>query len=364
MTKQGGSLLIELALVLMLLLGLSTGVGAWLKYKAEQQKAENLAHWMLSVQQGAQRYLDAYAPQLLQTSAAPAIIGFSDAWRPTVAELSQARFLAADFVANDQLSIQVQPAGCADEICHVEALISYAEPLLTPSGHVNLEATAQWLSQAQGKGYVVYEHTPHWLSGVSRRLANPPLGHSQSLAIGTVAMLASTDTTGSLYLRIKERRNPDFQANVDVAGSVRASEDLQAGRYLYLPSLGQTQAHCEHEGSISREQTQLLLCDQGVWVQLSSHSRLDSKQIKVFFEQVLNLGEQFLPTAAGGYYGESKDGRDSMACWLFNPITKDCSCPPNASEALKVGAKQVRTHYSSANSPDVRTIQLYGCMSS
>lgn len=364
MTKQGGSLLIELGLVLMLLLGLSTGVGAWLKYKAEQQKAENLAHWMLSVQQGAQRYLDAYAPQLLQTSAAPAITGFSDAWRPTVAELSQARFLAADFVANDQLNIQVQPAGCADEICHVEALISYAEPLLTPSGHVNLEATAQWLSQAQGKGYVVYEHTPHWLSGVSRRLANPPLGHSQSLAIGTVAMLASTDSAESLYLRIKERRNPDFQANVDVAGSVRSKEDVQAGRYLYLPPLGQNQANCEYEGAISREKTQLLLCEQGVWVQLSNHSQLDPMQIKVFFELVLNLGDSFLPLAAGGYYGESKESANSMTCWLFNPITQACSCPPQAAQALKVVDKEVRTHYSNSNYPDIRTIHLYRCASS
>ena len=364
MTKQDGSLLIELGLVLMLLLGLSTGVGAWLKHKAEQQKAENLAHWMLSVQQGVQRYLDAHATQLLQTPSATVLTGFSDAWQPTVAELSQARFLAADSVSNDQLSIQVQPAGCAADICHLDALISYAQPLLTSSGYVNLEATAQWLSQAQGKGYVVYEHSPHWLSGVSRRIANPPLGHSQRLAIGTVAMLASTDNTGSLYLRLTARRNPDFQANVDVAGSVRTTEDLQVGRYLYLPSLGQSESHCEHEGAISLEDTQLLLCSQGVWVQLSNNSQWDPMQIKVFFERVLNLGESFLPLAAGGYYGESRDGRDSMACWLFNPLTHACSCPANASRALPVGVKQVRTHYSSANSSDIRTIQLYGCLSS
>lgn len=364
MAKQEGSLLIELSLVLMLLTALSIGTATWLKHKADQQKTENLAHWMLSINQGVQRYLDTHAMHLLQQDGSTAISGFADEWHPTVEELAGARFLAEDFIDNHSITIQVQPAGCVAEVCHLEALVVYHQPLISSAGHIDLNATAHWLAQTQGKGYVVYEQTPQWLTGASRRLLNPLAGGTQALAVGTVALLATTDNADSLFLKLKDRRNPEFQADVDSAGSVRATEDLQAGRYLFLPSLGQVQQSCDQEGAITREQNRLLLCEEGAWVLLLSQAEIGPAQIKLFFEQVLNLGESFLPLALGGYYGQSRDGRQSMACWLFNPLTQMCTCPANAPRPVPVGFKQVRTYYSSSNYLDTRVIDLYGCMQS
>lgn len=364
MAKQEGSLLIELALVLMLMLALSTGAATWLKYRAEQQKTENLAHWMLGVQQGVQRYLDTYATHLLQQDSSTAISGFVDEWHPTVAELVAAQFLAADFVYNSQISIYVQPAGCAIDTCHLDALVVYEVPLITPKGHIDLEATAHWLAHTQGKGYVVYEHRPQWLAGASRRLLNPLAGQTQALAVGTVALLASTDNADALFLKLKDRRNPHFQTDVDSAGSLRAAQDVQAGRYLYLPSLEQAQQSCTQEGAISREQNRLLLCEEGVWILLSSQSIYDPAQIKLFFEEVLNLGPSFLPLAQGGYYGKSKDTVRTMACWLSNPLTQACSCPAGFTNVVSVGSKRLRTYYSNASYSDTRMLELYGCMAS
>lgn len=364
MNKQQGTLLIELGLVLVLLIMMSTGVGAWLKYKAEQQKIEHLAHWMLSVQRGVQRYLDANGVHLLQHDTVTQIEGFIDEWRPTVNELVVAQYLAADSVVNSHVEIHIQPAGCGPDMCHLDAVIAYTKPLLTRAGHIDLDAAAHWLIHTQAKGYVVYEKTPQWLTGAARRLANPLLGQAQPFQVGTIAVLSSTDNSDSLYLTLRERRNPSFQADVDIEGYVQAKGDVRSGRYFYLPSLGEPQMQCATEDAISRKEKQLLLCQNGVWVQLSNYSLTDPQHIKAFFEAVLGLETESLPLASGGYYGMSRGGYGYPACWLLNPLTKFCACPQGTTGARVGGAIHLETYYSGSNFPDTRSISLYGCMGS
>ena len=347
MKTQKGSLLIELSLVLGLLLLLSVGAATWLKHKADQQKVENLAHWMLSVQQGVQQYLDTNRQSLLQTSGSVSIAGFVNKWRPTVAELASTGFLARDFVSSNALQIQVQPVGCASDICHVEALITYSQPLLTRSGQVNFEATAHWLGQVRGQGYVV-----------------PLTAPGAAFAAGTVALLATTDTTEMLYLKLKETRNPEFQSDVDVGGSVRTDEDVEIGQFLYLPSLGKSQTACMAEGAMSRDDTQLLLCNKGVWQQVSRQSALDATHIRLGFELMLGFRANAFPLAMGGYYAQSLGGRGIRACWLLNPLTGSCSCPTTARRAERVGIKHVETYYSNSTYPDTRMLEIYGCLAS
>ena len=364
MPKQQGALLIELSVVLMVLLLLGTGLSAWLKQTTEQQKIENLAYWMLTVQQGVQRYLDVHAAQLLDASSPEPVTGSSNVWRPTIDELIQAQFLAPDTQGDDRLSIHIKPVGCGVDACHLEALVIYDSPLVLTKGGVNLEATAQWLAKTQAKGYVVYDHSPQWLTGAARRIPNPPLPLAAALPIGTVALLATTDTAESMYLRLNDRRNPNFQAEVDIAGALRVEQDIHTQGYLFLAPLAQPQASCSSEGALSREQSTLFICEEGKWVQVSKATLTDPLVIKRFFEVVLNMSAFPLPLYQGGYYGLSVGVRGTPVCWLSNPLTEICDCPSGYRTAILITTKQMPSYYSGSQLTDSRALSIYGCAQS
>lgn len=364
MPKQQGSLLIELSVVLVVLLILGMGLSTWLKQTAEQQKVENLAYWMLTVQQGVQRYLDTYAGQLLNSSSPEPVTGSSNVWRPTVAELIQAQFLAPDIQSSDRLTILIKPAGCGPDACHIEALVIYDSPLVLAKGGVNLEAAAQWLTKTQAKGYVVYDHSPQRLTGATRRIPNPPLPSVPALPVGTVALLATTDTVESTYLRLNDRRNPNFQAEVDIGGALRVEQDIHTKGYLFLAPLAQPQAACSSEGALSREQSALFICEQGKWVQVSRATLTDPLAIKRFFEVVLNMSALPLPLYQGGYYGLSVGARGTQVCWLSNPLTEMCDCPLHYKTAILITTKQMPSYYSGNYLTDSRPLSIYGCAKS
>lgn len=363
MPKQQGSLLIELSVVLVVLLLLGTGLSTWLKQTAEQQKIENLAYWMLTVQQGVQRYMDTYAAQLLDHSSPEPVTGSSNVWRPTVAELIQAQFLAPDIQGSDRLAIHINPTGCGPDACHIEALVIYDAPLILVKGGVNLEATAQWLTKTQAKGYVVYDHSPQWLTGATRRIPNPPLPSVPALPVGTVALLATTDTVESTYLRLNDRRNPNFQAQVDIGGALRVEQDIHTHGYLFLAPLAQPQAPCSNEGALSRDQSTLFICEEGKWVQASRGTLTEPLLIKQFFEVVLNMALP-MPLHQGGYYGLSVGARGNQVCWLANPLTEGCDCPLDNRASGLIATKQMPTYYSGSYLTDSRTLSIYGCVKS
>lgn len=364
MPKQQGSLLIELSLVLAVLLVLGTGLSTWLKHTAEQQKAENLAYLMLTVQQGVQRYIDTYATQLLHASSSETQLPGGQAWRPTIADLIQAQFLAPEVQGGDHITIYIEPAGCGPDTCHIEALIVYDAPLLLDKGGVDLAATAQWLTKTQGKGYVVYEHSPQWLTGAARRLANPSFHMTHALAVGSVALIATTDNAESAYLRLKERRNPDFQADVDIAGALRVEQDIHTQGLLFLAPLAQPQAPCTEEGALSREQSRLFICEAGQWVQVAKNVLTDPLTIKAFFEVVLEMTHPPLPLYQGGYYGLSVGARRAPVCWLANPLVGTCACPPTSTGAMLIGTKPLPSYHSTSFLAEARTISIYGCAKS
>ena len=363
MHRQRGSLLIELSVVLLLGLLLAVGSVSWLKQRAEQQKIEQLALWMRSVQTGVQHYLEANAKYLVAHTP-EFIVGFNNVWQPTVAELVAAQYLPTQFITSSQVHIGVRLSDCTTEQrCYAEALIVYDQPLLNAKAQPDSEALAHWLRYTQSTGLVVRGQQPQWFSAADRRVANPYAPLTRSFPAGSVALQASTDHSHLSYLRIRDPRNPEFQADVDIAQDLRVGQDLHVSRFLTLPHTEQPDTACSLNGALARNHQALglLLCDTGRWQPISQQVP-DAVTVKLFFEQVLGWVDNPLPFYEFGYYGESLADRGNKACWLHNPLYLGCGCPLGSKASGVLRNKDLTTYYAGiGDRVGLRTVFIHGC---
>ncbi|MGE8546412.1 MAG: hypothetical protein ACN6OC_03115 [Alcaligenes sp.] len=310
MRLQSGQALLELLLTLAISALLSVwAVQRWQAHLREQQ-LQNWAGWLLEVRQGVQRYMDAHASDLL--AGAAALPGYADPWRPGMAELAAQGWLPRGLSSMPLnwpgLQIQLTPQGDCPGACRLDALL-----LLFASqdwAH-RPAALGQWLLETRGYGLVVHPDRSTRLQGPAGDWPNP-LSGTQPWPAGTMAVLASGGRDAGLagedmssYLRLRDERDPDFQANLSARGQVQAHGNLQTQGALVLGGSAYTYSACSQEAAIVRriESPGLLTCRQGYWRPLAS-------------------------AGGGAFMTHSHTPCPAQHAQVqVNPMTGQCSCP-------------------------------------
>lgn len=312
MDRQRGSLLIELSVVLVLLLVLGIGSVSLLKQRAEQQRIENMAVWMLRLQQGVQFFLDTNADALAQTQH-PALAGIHDVFEPTASELQQLGFLPASFALSYPISIVLYREGvCPGVRCYVHAVIARPDPFLLKNGAVNQDALSQWQLNTAAKGFVVTAARPQWLSGSDRQIQNTTAIFKTVFAAGTVALTASTDPSLFGFVRQADTRNPHFKTDIDIAGSLRTEADLVSGKHLFFAQPESKGSACTNSEAIAKGSHEFLICRNGIWASFGAVSA-----------SLANLGGFYTKSLSRGNCNTGVSPLNQA----LNPVTKTCDCP-------------------------------------
>ena len=123
-----------------------------------------------------------------------------------------------------------------------------------------------------------------------------------ALPAGTVALLAAQSGGNDDYLRVRDPRNPDFQADMNVKGSISAGGSLASASFLSIGAKAQRASACHSEGLIAQEPgAGLLFCRMGYW--------------------------RSAPGAGGGFSTNSQTGcKSAEGSSTANPVTKGCWC--------------------------------------
>ncbi len=318
--REQGFVLIEFAIAsLILILVAVWAAHAWAQ-RVRDLQAQSLAVWMMAAHDGARAYLGRHGPALALAEGPDALQheGFDD-WRtPAWHEMRLAGLLPPGWTETGPMGLlaglQIQRSGdCPGGACRLMALVHTRDALVARDGRtVDESLVAQWLMAVQGKGLVVWPHAPDVLSGAARRLPAP--GGWQP---GTVALAADgghaegaggqgdADLDLTPYLRLGDERDPAFQGDATIDGSVSSGASLRARDYLVLSRNSDPQEACDEEGAFSFERGRdgTLLCRGGRW---RSAGRADG----------------------GGFLLHSHRGCvDAVGAFRGNPVTGDCSCP-------------------------------------
>lgn len=316
---QRGFALVELMLVLLIASLLAAwGAQAWVN-QMNDAEARSAAVWMEAVHKAMLAYVQRHGSEIQEAIHSNALLahGYED-WRaPTMAELADAGLLSSGMpLAIRKLGsarIHVWRRGeCPGDNCVVEALIHSERPLLnTRSGQVDEAMVAQWLLAAQGEGAAVHPGAPERIRG-ARFSFDSTLRDGTMLPAGTVGMAVTAEHLALWsYLRVRDRRDPDFQGDLSVAKTVRGAADASFEGRLVLGASAQVDAECKPNQAIAHDSVNggLLVCHQGRW------------------RSAGNFG--------GGYgyttpYGcRTADGRSTA-----NLITQNCTCPEYTKPAL------------------------------
>ncbi|MGB6006836.1 hypothetical protein [Castellaniella sp.] len=320
---QRGSLLVEFMLVTALSLALAVWAGQDWAQRARTLQAQALAVWMEPAHAAAQAYLQRHAAALRQadTPQALAAHGIADWTAPEWAELQAAGLLPSGWrdigPLRQTLALRVSRAGsCPQSPCQVQALVGTRAGLLRPDGRIDEALVAEWLLAAQGRGLVLWPHDPQHFRGAGRRLGLPPgvswVSGGVALAAGLVVSDGSASAEGGEsedhadFLRVGDLRDPDFQGEASVLGSIRSGAWLRAQDGLLLEQGRTGNTPCAVEGAVGRDgrYAGLLICRQGIWQELAR-------------------------PAGGGYMISSRRGCfSSTGQATLNPLTGNCSCPP------------------------------------
>ena len=308
--RQRGFVLLELAIAgLIALLFAVWAAGAW---KRDMQQAGVNAHhaWMDGVRAAAQRYLQRYDDRLTPDSPAAALAdaGYAD-WRsPSIAEFKADGLLPQGYPETGPMraraDITVGPVSGCQTDCVLQALVHGVLWRDGDGGNYGWRALAsQWLLAAGGQGGQVSSNAPQFVRGPSFSWKNPPREGVQPLPEGTVALLAAGLSGKEDYLRVRDKRDPDFQGGMRVKGDIGTEGSVSASAYLSIGARAVRAAACPEEGVIAQEQAGgLLFCRYGSW--------------------------RTAPGAGGGFSTNSRHGcmtpeKTSTA----NPVTKGCWCP-------------------------------------
>lgn len=323
---QGGSLLLELMIVIALLMLMAVWAShEWARHVRDLQ-ARSLAVWMQQAQEAAAAYLHRHGGDMAQASHESGLMGLGYAnWQlPAWSELRAAGLLPSGWLEHGPLQQSlglrvVRQGSCPGQACHLFAIVHTNGPLVLQPGRVDEDLIAQWLQAAQGHGLVVWSRHPEYLAGAGQRLAVPVNAGWQA---GTVALAARWPTGGEAsggtspgldleeFLKVRDARDPDFQGNATVRGNVRSASRLIARDSLELETAWHERQSCSPEGSLGRTGSGpgLLMCQDGRW-------RLVAKPL------------------GGGYMFNSKRGCfNSGGVSTANPNTLLCSCPENYSQ--------------------------------
>lgn len=318
MHKQKGLLLIELAVVVAILTLIAAGTVTWMTQRAEKTKVESLAVLMVTVQQGLQSLLDMHAYDLQQADSFT-LAGIEDLTQPTVLELKQLGFLAPSFSLHQTLQIALYKEGlCPGELCHVHGVIYVNKPLLNGKSYIDMNAVAQWQTAVKGSGLVVYADTPRQFTGAQLQVMHAQLTQ-QEFAVGTVALLASTDASIIARGGLSPNKNPNFQTDVDVMGSLNAAEDVSVGRYLILPKTERLGETCFPIGAITRggDGQGLMSCENERWTRAS----VGEISPEAYREMIRVFWKITIPDSPGGFFAR-KTEYYSYHCWIPNPLNR------------------------------------------
>ena len=311
--RQRGFALIELTIAVLIATLLAVWAAQTMVVKVNDAAAQSAALWMLSVRKAVHAYLEKNAGLLseAQTLAALSPNGYADWSRPTILELKGQGLLSAGFPTQvgRGLSAKVlimRSGSCPGIDCRFESLVYSDRPLSAKSGaEVDEHMLAQWTLAAQGFGGIVSPARPGVLSGAAFSYSNPPTPDIASLPVGTVAMAITAEQLGILdFLRVRDKRDPDFQASLSVAGNVDAKSSLRVQDYLTISRQEHAYVFCEQEGAVAGEvMGGLLVCRNRVW---RSAGR----------------------GGGGGFMLNTRSFcADSIGMPTGNPVTGACSCP-------------------------------------
>lgn len=317
--RQRGSLLLEVMLVAALSLAAAIWAGQEWAQRARVMQAQALAAWMEPARAAAKAYLQRHAAALQQAVAPQdlAAHGIADWTAPDWAELQAAGLLPEGWQDHgplrQTLALRVSRAGhCPQSPCQVQALIGTRGGLLRSDGRVDDALVAEWLLAAQGRGLVLWPHDPLHFRGAGRRVARPAdefwepgavaLAADVTRAVDDAAPGASETETD--FLRVRDTRNPDFQGDASVLGTIRSGAWVRAQEGLVMEQGWIGNSPCAVDGAVGRDgrYAGLLVCRQGVWQQLAR-------------------------PAGGGYMVNSRQGCSSVTGQATtNPLTGSCNC--------------------------------------
>lgn len=301
----------ELALAL-LIASLLAALGVQtLVNRLDDAQARSAAVWMEAVHKAVLAYVRRHGPEIQEALATDALAehGYPD-WRsPTPAQLIQAGLLSPGMPQATRLTgaarVSVWRRGdCPGDGCTVEALVHGERPLRDAKRDQPDEAMmAQWLLAAQGQGAAVHPGDPSRIRGAAFSFSST-LPDGAVLPVGTVGMAVTAEHQALWsFLRVRDRRDPDFQGPLSVAGGVQGGGDVALAGQLVIGAQGRDTMACSTEHAVVHDVAGgLLVCRQGRW---RSASRM-----------------------GGGYgynmlYGcETMDGMRTA-----NPVTGTCSCP-------------------------------------
>ena len=319
---QRGSLLLEFMLAAALSLAVAVWAGQEWAQRARVLQAQALAAWMEPAHAAARAYLQRYADALRQADSPQALAahGIADWAAPEWTELQAAGLLPPGWrdagPLRQTLALRVSRIGsCPQSPCRVQALVGTRAGLARPDGRVDEALVAEWLLAAQGRGLVLWPDDPLHFRGAGQRLGVPP---DASWASGAVALAAdlAADASGAGgggesedhadFLRVRDERDPDFQGDASIGGTIRGGAWLQAREGLLLDQGRTGNTACALEGAVGRDgrYAGLLICRQGFWQELAR-------------------------PAGGGYMISSRRGCFSATGQATsNPLTGICSCLP------------------------------------
>jgi len=269
--------------------------------------AQSSASWMRTAKTAAAHYLSRHGSTIRLAESATALNaqGYDNWARPTISELINQALLPqgfpARFASGPALALHILRSGmCPGQDCDLQALI-YTEGALMPEiGSADYAAMqAQWILAARGEG-----------------------GAVTALPVGAVAMAVTVEQTQAMdFLKVKDERDPQFQATLSVQGTVTTEESLRAADTLWLGHRAFAQAPCSEDGLVARENFGGLLVCRGMrWV------------------------------SAGGVGGGGFSVNSSTGCTMdtMNPVTGACTCPTSytavriADSGVDAGAGRTR----------------------
>lgn len=317
---QRGALLLEFMLVAALGLAAAVWAGQEWAQRARLMQAQALAAWMEPARAAAQAYLQRHAVALQQAGAPGdlAAHGIADWAAPDWTELRAAGLMPAGWQDHgpmrQTLALRVSRSGsCPQAPCQVQALVGTRSGLLRSDGAVDEPLVAEWLLAAQGRGLVLWQHDPSHFRGAGRRVALPAdapwrpgvvaLAVDLTLAADDAASQPSLDAD---FLRVRDPRNPDFQGDASVRGTISGGAWVRAQEGLVLGQGWIGTSPCATEDAVGRDERYagLLICRQGIWQQLAR-------------------------PAGGGYMTNSRRGCSSATGQsTVNPLTGSCNCGP------------------------------------
>lgn len=310
-SSQRGYALVELALILLIASLLATWGVHTLVNRINDAQARSAAAWMEAMHKAVLAYVQRFGPEIQEAehSAALAIHGFAD-WRaPAFDELRQAGLLtqgmpqAAPLTGPARVSVW-RRGECPGDECVVEALVHGEWPIRDGKlGEPDEAKVAQWLLASQGEGAAVHPREPDRIRGAAYSFSST-LPDGTVLPVGTVARAVTAEHQALWsFLRVKDRRNPDFQGQLSVVGSLQTGADAVVAGQVVIGAQFHDGMECEPEKAVAHNVLGgLLVCQLGRW---RSSGR-----------------------AGGGYgynllYGcETPEGYP-----MANPVTGDCSCP-------------------------------------